>query len=554
MSSAIFVGCARDCGPYLSAVLKNIDRIALLYSKTAFIFVENNSTDGTNQCLREWVNNRENAFLLEMDGPLARMQSRTDRIASARNAYLHYIRESQFNTYDHLIVFDFHQANIGVIDLNGFQEAIQFLVKTPDAAGVLPVSDPVYYDIWALRHPEWSPDDCWHNVRKQQITLGLQEATKQFVYSRQRLIAKEEEPIQVTSAFGGLGIYKLSDALTSEYIGKSPQGEEVCEHVIFSEKITSQSGRSFYIFPRLRNWAPPEHQQPMEVAVRKIRLEQDGSQCEIWAPQEHPLDAYRQSHPLYDRRLPLLAQLVQKENNQGFIIDIGANIGDTIALLRLAGVQSPIVALEPSPKFYAVLKINIAAHSKLFSQVQALHAFAGDPTHTLRLDGGVGTASSRQVQSKSSFDQPASAPTIPLDYLGIQDISIIKIDTDGYDASILQSELSYLARTLPVVWVEADIKSSQQHVQWIDLLGKMANIFEWVCVFDNFGFLITHGPLRSQQSTIINLLRYTYRHTSMPVKQFGQPRIYYIDMVFFPLCRHRAYSDFIQNLPEAKDS
>jgi hypothetical protein len=50
---AVTVGWARDCEIFLPAVLQNIARIANLYSQTAFVFVENDSTDNTRGMLQD---------------------------------------------------------------------------------------------------------------------------------------------------------------------------------------------------------------------------------------------------------------------------------------------------------------------------------------------------------------------------------------------------------------------------------------------------------------------------------------------------------------------
>jgi hypothetical protein len=168
-----------------------------------------------------------------------------------------------------------------------------------------------------------------------------------------------------------------------------------------------------------------------------------------------------------------------------------------------------------------------------------------------QLEERTGTASTQQIQPERTAGVHIQAPTIPLYYLGLQDISIVKIDTDGYDASILQSEFSYLTRTLPIVWTEAEIRSMKQHADWDNLLKDMLSVFEWVCVFDNFGFLVTHGRLNIKATTILDLLKYTHHHASLPVESFGEPRIYYLDLVFFPSRWQKVYSGFIGKLPEA---
>jgi hypothetical protein len=76
-------------------------------------------------------------------------------------------------------------------------------------------------------------------------------------------LAETAPPLAVTSAFGGLAIYKLRDALPATYKGfKAKEAVQagikrhfrfqVCEHVAFNEDITRQGGK-LYILPFLVN-------------------------------------------------------------------------------------------------------------------------------------------------------------------------------------------------------------------------------------------------------------------------------------------------------------
>ena len=68
-----------------------------------------------------------------------------------------------------------------------------------------------YYDIYALRHPYWSPNDCMI-AAKENERLGLKKSQSIFysVYSRMISLKKHLSFIEVDSAFGGLAIYKIS--------------------------------------------------------------------------------------------------------------------------------------------------------------------------------------------------------------------------------------------------------------------------------------------------------------------------------------------------------
>jgi len=253
--SAVFVGCARSAAPHLSRVLANIERLSKYYGRVAFVFVENDSTDSTKSKLKRWLRDRSNGHLLELDGLAARLPARTHRIAQARNAYIDFLK-SDFEAYQHLVVFDFDDVNANEIDMDGFASAVAFLESDAAVQGVFANSRPVYYDIWALRHESWCPSDCWEEVRDcRSLTYRL--AVERFVYSRQIPIASDSPPIPVQSAFGGLGVYRLPAALTGRYRGLTENGLEICEHVAFNRDVSRRG--QLYIYPALRNTAPPEH-------------------------------------------------------------------------------------------------------------------------------------------------------------------------------------------------------------------------------------------------------------------------------------------------------
>jgi len=79
-----FVGLAQNCAQYLPAVLRNIENMATLASESAFLFLENDSTDDTKAILNGWGNNRPNFTLLNFDG-LNSLGVRTVKLEILRN-------------------------------------------------------------------------------------------------------------------------------------------------------------------------------------------------------------------------------------------------------------------------------------------------------------------------------------------------------------------------------------------------------------------------------------------------------------------------------------
>jgi len=388
--SAVIVGCARDAAAFVPGVLSNIEQFASVFREVKFVFVENDSTDSTKELLQRWVREHQDARLLQLDGLAATQPSRPARIAHARNAYMEILDGVDYQGYDYLVVIDFDDVNAPAIGVRGFASAVRFLDENASVCGVFANSTPAYYDIWALRHPVWCPNDCWAEVRAEQ-TLSFKDARDRYVHSRQVEIPPDTQPIRVLSAFGGLGIYRLSIARGCRYTGLAENGTEVCEHVAFNRGMTNQG--QLFIFPALLNTAPIEHLRAQEILGHVIELEQDGRRCRLVATPDHQLGVNRKKYPLYDRRLPKLAQMLAEAVPAGLMIDVGANIGDSIALWRLAGCQADVVALEPSEVFFALLQENQRLSPELFRGVRAVRAFVGEGDEALVLDEGRGSPS-----------------------------------------------------------------------------------------------------------------------------------------------------------------
>ena len=233
--SIVFAGCAKNNAPYLKEVLANCTRLAATAQSAFFIFAENDSTDSTKAMLENWGAGRDDVEILCFDGLDASMPHRTQRLAFLRNSILGFVKERGLADYDALCILDFDEVNVNEISPASFVAATEFLFSHPQNAGIFAVSDPIYYDIYALRHEAWCDRDCWKEIRETPMSRKA-EAFEALVCDRQVPIDKDHPPIPVASAFGGLGIYRLSHALKGSYVGLDEEGEEICEHVSFNKR------------------------------------------------------------------------------------------------------------------------------------------------------------------------------------------------------------------------------------------------------------------------------------------------------------------------------
>ena len=543
MPKAVFAGCARSCAPFLDGVLTNIEALGSAYDAYQLVIVENNSADDTRRRLREYAATRSNVRLIEADWLDKAHPKRGDRLAVARNLYMNAVREPHYSDCDDLVVLDFDNVNCKPIDLASFRAARRWLWQEPDRRGVFANSTPFYYDIWALRHPTWCPDDCWGAVRRAQATIGFDEAVRRYVASRQIAIAPATPPIDVDSAFGGLGIYRREAALAGSYIGLDPEGQETCDHVAFNASAKGTDG-VLAIYPALQNQTAREHIVGALPGSRTFHLNQDGVRCRLIGPPEHPLQRLREIHPLYDRRLPALARMVSEHAPDASFVDVGANIGDSIALARLAGAKMPAIAIEASLTYSKFLWANVQRLPALFGNTRLVWAYvgAGGAEGQVTLGAGTGAA------GPHAEGVVESAPGIKLGNLAKDlDVSLFKTDTDGFDQDIIAAELKFLRTKEPILWLEAQTMSEADETKWRSLLGSMAKQWPSMILFDNFGFGISAGTTGDLAAEAVDLMAYGRRQRE---RTDYKPTLYYLDIALFPARFDCVYEEFRVSIPE----
>lgn len=254
-ASVLIVGLVRNCGQRLVDDVQKIEAAFCAAKQTQFLIVESDSTDDSCKTLEQLSIEKVN-FNYESLGKLqATHPKRTDRIAYCRNHYLRAIKEhASYQHVDYVVVADLDGVNakLNAAAVASCWDYDNWDVCTANQSGP-------YYDIWALRHRLWSPNDCWQQVSFLR-SLGVSQfkAVVSSVYNRMIRISPASQWIEVDSAFGGLAIYRKESIVSASYVGLTDQGDEVCEHVSLHGQIRAAGGRIF-INPLLINSDGPEH-------------------------------------------------------------------------------------------------------------------------------------------------------------------------------------------------------------------------------------------------------------------------------------------------------
>jgi hypothetical protein len=248
-------GIARNCGKTIKDDVLYLQNALINYPNKHWLIIESDSDDNTIEVLRELETMVENFRFISLGTMRNRIPDRTKRIAYCRNKYMEeFDSDPEYQNSDYVIIADFDGVNTCITDksISSCWERDDWSVATANQWGP-------YYDIFALRHPLWSPNNCWES----QIFLGIMGMTEDdskfvAVYSRMFTIPEEGEWIEVDSAFGGLAVYKAEVIKGLRYVGSDSQGNEMCEHVNFHQLIKERGGRIF-INPHLINAELTDH-------------------------------------------------------------------------------------------------------------------------------------------------------------------------------------------------------------------------------------------------------------------------------------------------------
>ena len=211
-------------------------------------------------------------------------------------------------------------------------------------------------------------------------------------------------------------------------------------------------------------------------------------------PLSHNLPFGRKQYPEYSKNLGRIAAAIGHQYPEASAIDIGANIGDSVAIIR-SQCFMPILCIEADPRYLRLFEANLPV---LGPEVHLFKGFVA--SRTGRVAGSFVTA--------EGTGRLAAATDAQIDATSLQDIvqrfprfrspKLLKIDTDGFDIPILRGALPWLADVRPVLFFEYDPHFLEQNQEdGLQALAELREIgYSKALVYDNFGDLVLGTALK----------------------------------------------------------
>jgi FkbM family methyltransferase len=149
----------------------------------------------------------------------------------------------------------------------------------------------------------------------------------------------------------------------------------------------------------------------------------------------------------------------------GIVIDVGANIGALTIPVAAYLERGHVYAVEPTDFAFAKLRKNLALNPEISGRVTAIQSFVASETAPVSELVAYsswpvnGTNDARQHPVHKGVQQAARCEQVTLDALidrhGVEKVSLVKIDTDGHEFSVLSGAARCLKELRPAIIFEA---------------------------------------------------------------------------------------------------
>jgi FkbM family methyltransferase len=178
-------------------------------------------------------------------------------------------------------------------------------------------------------------------------------------------------------------------------------------------------------------------------------------------PSKHPLPSTMAIFPQHNRPLGLAAEVLSHSNTDQELlaaIDVGANIGDTVALIEQHSPDAwTYLCIEPDPVNAEFCVANHAGNARV--QIERVFIGEDEGANVWLQDDGRANPSTRrdaldEVSSESGTGKLVRLDTAAAPFALCHGIDLIKVDTEGYDFHVLRSGQTLLNKYKPVLFFE----------------------------------------------------------------------------------------------------
>lgn len=214
-----------------------------------------------------------------------------------------------------------------------------------------------------------------------------------------------------------------------------------------------------------------------------------------------------------EAEMALLGSLVKRDDR---VVDVGGNRG--IYAYQLWRLGARVEVFEPNPVCLSVLGAWVAGKAAVRVHAVALSSGSGQAHLHIPIDAsGIEHDASASIENEGfAHARDQLVPINTLDSYRFEGVSLIKIDVEGHERSVIEGAAATIASSKPALLVEIE----QRHID-----RPIGEVFQAICGMGYRGFFMMSGrltPLERFEAA---------RHQTMD--NFGGPKSAYINNFLF---------------------
>jgi FkbM family methyltransferase len=246
-----------------------------------------------------------------------------------------------------------------------------------------------------------------------------------------------------------------------------------------------------------------------------VELNVDGTPLKL--PLSHSLPRTRRRYPGYAENLGQLARILARLGGTT-MIDVGANVGDSAAIVKAHAPSLAILCVEADPSYIPFLHSNTARWTDVEVAAPVLLSDKAGP-----VDGSLVRAegTSRFVTSTGNSTRASTLEDVVSKWPAFAHPCLLKSDTDGFEEKVLHGATQILAESGPSLFLEYDPRmlstcgsTGLGILSWLRQFG-----YDRILYYDKFGNPMIRASL-ADEALLQQLDEYAARDTVAGIDQY----------------------------------
>lgn len=172
----------------------------------------------------------------------------------------------------------------------------------------------------------------------------------------------------------------------------------------------------------------------------------------ILMPGNNPQISNYKYQPDLNTQLARLTKLIHTKYPDLTVIDVGANVGDTIAVIKSV-INIPIIAIEGDDVSFSFLQKNI----QQFESIIPIKQFLGESEEKISVafdKSGWNTTLIPQNNGASQISLKALDDVLETNNLNSKQLKLLKIDIEGFDTIVIRGAEKMILKNKPILYFE----------------------------------------------------------------------------------------------------